>query len=403
MKKILIINTTYNKGGAAKVAKSLFDNNQNNFDMYFAYGRGKKVDDKNALMFGNIIENFFHLILVRFFGLEGYGTYFSTKKLIKFIKKEKFDLINLHNLHGYYLDFFTLIDFIKKEKIPVIWTLHDEWPVTWLPAHSLGCEHCLSGKGICINTYSYPKNYFPFFRNYMLNKKHVLFAKNWSPVIVCPSDWLAKNISKSYLGDKTIKVIRNGVDTDLFVPRDNKNELKIKYNIPLDKKVIGFAAANLKDENKGLKYIIEVAEKFLDKPVIFLGLGAGIIKSHKNIFTTGYISDQRKVAEIFSVIDLFCSASSAETFSLTVAESMSCGVPVVGFDIPVIKEIVNEKTGRLTKCGEVVSLYESIKNLLECDEERFEKGIRSRETIVNNYSDKIFYKKYTELFIKNIL
>lgn len=52
------------------------------------------------------IEFLFHLFLVRFLGLEGFGSYFATNRLINFIDNEKFDLIHIHNLHGYYVNFF---------------------------------------------------------------------------------------------------------------------------------------------------------------------------------------------------------------------------------------------------------------------------------------------------------
>src|ERR1035437_4414131 len=108
MKKVLIINTTFNKGGAARVARDLFENINSDFEMFFAYGRGKKISDNRTFYFGNKIEMFIHIFLVRFLGLEGFGSYFSIKKLINFIKKEKFDIVNLHNLHGYYVNFSSL-------------------------------------------------------------------------------------------------------------------------------------------------------------------------------------------------------------------------------------------------------------------------------------------------------
>ena len=49
--------------------------------------------------------------------------------LEKFIVKEKFDLIHLHNLHGYYLNL-DFINFLKKIDVPVVWTLHNGWPIT---------------------------------------------------------------------------------------------------------------------------------------------------------------------------------------------------------------------------------------------------------------------------------
>jgi glycosyltransferase involved in cell wall biosynthesis len=396
MKKVLIINTTINKGGAARVAYDVFENLKLDFDMYFAYGRGPKNFGNKTFNFSNKLEVFIHVFLVRFLGLEGFGSYFSTKKLIKFIEKEKFDLINLHNLHGYYVNFSTLINFLIESKIPVAYSLHDEWPITWLPAHSLGCEHCKNGLGKCHNTYAYPKSYFPIFYKYMLNKKRKVFSDKLNMTIVCPSVWLKNNIENSFLNKFKIEVIPNGIDTNIFKPSINKNELRIKHGLPLNRKIVLFSASNLKDKSKGVDYILEAAKILENRDYLFLGLGSGKIKDNKNIRTTGYIYNKNELAEFYALSDIFCFASLAETFLLSAAEALSCGIPVVGFDLPVVRELINNKVGILTK-QKSDDLAEKINNLINSNK-LTEIGILGRGLIENNYSKNIFYKNYTGLY-----
>jgi putative colanic acid biosynthesis glycosyltransferase len=397
MKKVLIINTTFKKGGAARVAHDLFEKTNNGFDISFAYGRGGKDSNLKTFYFGNKIEMFIHIFFVRFLGLEGFGTYFSTRKLINFIKKEKFDLINLHNLHGYYLNFFLLLDFIKKSNIPVIYTVHDEWPITWLPAHSLGCEHCKTGQGKCQNTYKYPKNYFPLFLKYMLKKKKEMFSGDLKMSIICPSIWLKQNTENSFLNKFKINIIPNGIDTDIFKPVLNKESLRIKYNLPLDKKIVTFSASNLNDKSKGIDFIIKSAEILKDKNFLFLALGKGKIENHSNIKSIGYIYDKNQLSEMYALSDIFCFASSAETFLLSAAEALSCGIPVVGFDIPVVRELVNENVGILTK-NDSTSLTEALENLSTDKNKVSEMGRTGRKLIVENYSEKIFLKRYLDMY-----
>ena len=397
MKKILIINTTLNKGGAARVAYDIFENLSSKFDIFFAYGRGIKNNNQNTFYFGNKIEMFIHLFFVRFLGLEGFGSYFSTRKLIRFIEKEKFDLINLHNLHGYYVNFFTLLDFLKKSNIPIIYSLHDEWPITWMPAHSLGCNHCKTGVGVCQNTYSYPRNYFPIFQKYMLKQKKVFFSNMPNMTIACPSVWLQNNIKNSFLGKFKIEVISNGVDIDTFRPVQDKYVLRIKHRIPLNKKIILFSASNLKDKSKGINYIIEAAELLKDENYLFVGLGNGKIKETDNIKTTGYIYNKKDLSEIYALSDIFCFASSAETFLLSAAESLSCGVPVVGFDLPVVRELVNNEVGVLTG-SDSKSLAEAIDTLMNNEDTRLKMGQSGRKLIEERYSKDIFFANYTDLY-----
>lgn len=396
MKKILIINTTLNKGGAARVANDLFENLSSNFNIFFAFGRGKKEKIANTFYFGNKFEVLVHVLLVRFLGLEGFGSFFSTKKLIKFIEKEKFDLINIHNLHGYYLNFFTLINFINRKQISVIYSIHDEWPITWLPAHSLGCSHCKTGLGKCTNSYSYPRNYFPVFTKYMLINKKTALNSLSDLEIISPSLWLKNNIENSFLNKYNISVIYNYVDSTLFKPSNNIEKLRNKYKLDKNKKIILFIASNLNDKSKGIDKLKEVSNILNNENYLFITVGEGKIVGN-NIKNMGYIYDKQKLTDIYALSDLFCFASSAETFLLTAVEAMSCGIPVVGFELPVVKELVNEDVGILTK-NTSASLARSIDILLKDDIKRLKMGHSGRKLIEEKYTKEIFCNKYKKLY-----
>jgi len=124
--KILMINTELNRGGAAQISRTLFQslNQKNEFECYFTYGRGEKINDERAIKFAYLREVYFQGLLTHCFGLQGYGSWFSTRAVERFITNEKFDLIHLHNLHGYYLNL-DFIKFLGRLDIPVVWTLHD--------------------------------------------------------------------------------------------------------------------------------------------------------------------------------------------------------------------------------------------------------------------------------------
>jgi glycosyltransferase involved in cell wall biosynthesis len=404
MKKILILNTVYFGGGAAKVARQIFDyfSHNKDFDVSFAYGRGDKSGDKKVFKFGFVTESLIHAFLVRFFGIEGWGSYFSTKRLIKFIKKEKFDLIHIHNLHGYYLNFFTLVDYLGGAGIPVIWTLHDEWAITWLPAHSMGCLHCKNAQGQCLGSYDYPKTYNHFFAKYMLNKKKEYFSNHWSPIIICPANWLKMEIEKSCLKNLSVHYISNGVDINVFKPTNIKNNLRIKYNIPLDKKVIVFSISNLKDKNKGYLYIKELVCLTNKEDIYFVAIGNIGTKTQNNIKSVGFISNDKILADIYNLGDIFVYTSLIETLSLTVMEAMSCSLPTIAFDVNGLRDLITEREGILVEPKSVPKLMGSLKELI-ADEGRIkEMGLLAREKIVSNMSLNQTMFEYKKLY-KDIL
>lgn len=398
IKKVLILNTVYEGGGAAQIARDLFFYFKKNKELavFFAYGRGRQNSKANTFYFGNKIEFLIHLFLVRFLSLEGYGNYFSTLKLIKFIEKEKFDLIHLHNLHGYYLNFFKLLKYLNKKNIKVIWTLHDEWLFTWLPAHSMGCAHCKTLVGKCINHYNYPRNYWPLFSKFMLrNKRQILLFNNIT--FICPADWLFKE-AKDEFRLTNCNLVANGVDSDIFSPVNNKNSLREKYNLPTDKKIILFLANNFKDKNKGGQYLLKLAKRLENEPYILGVIGLADLPKFNNLVSFGYISDRINLAEIYSLADLYCFLSAVETAPLSVLEAMSCGLAIVGFNIKALNDLVNEKNGRLVDYGNDEKLAEAICDIISDDLLLKTMGEHSRKIILDNFVQKNMYLLYEKIY-----
>ncbi len=400
MKKILIINTTYSRGGAAKVAREIFEHISisRKYNVYFTCGRKEKTKNEKIFSFGNKIEFYLHAFLVRSLGIEGYGSYFSTRKLINFIKKEKFDLIHLHNLHGYYLNFFTLVDFLKSSKIPVIWTFHDEWPINPLSAYSYGCSHCKTGKGKCVNNYTYPKTYNKMFLNLMFQRKRKAFASLEKLTIACPSSWLKERVKDSYLKNFNAIVVPNGVDVNLFKPVDNKKELREKYDLPVNKKIVFFSAVGFKEKRKGINHVIEISRLLKNKNVLFLGAGKGNIPNAENIYNFGYVSDKKTMADLYALSDIYIFPSLAEIMPLSVLEAMASGLPVVGFEIGPMKELISRKEGILTQVNDSESLAESIKEILENNDLKEKMSFNTREKVVNRFSLNKMIKEYESIY-----
>jgi len=232
-----MINTEFNRGGAAQIARTLFQslNQKSGFECYFAYGKGEKIDAERTAKFAYLPEVYFQGLLTRCFGLQGYGSWFSTRALEKFIIKEKFDLIHLHNLHGYYLNL-DFIRFLGRLDVPVVWTLHDGWPITGRCAYLFECDRWKIGCGDCPNLSWYPRTYFNS-SSFMWKKKKEYFNSEWNPIIVCPSKGLADRVKESYLNEYQVKVIPNAVDTEIFKPK-NKDFIRKKYGISTKKKVV---------------------------------------------------------------------------------------------------------------------------------------------------------------------
>lgn len=400
--KILMLNTAFSRGGAAQIARMLHQalKESSEFSSYFAYGRGPKADNEKALRYAWQPEIYFHAFLTRATSLQGYGTWFSTRRLVKFIIKEDFDLIHLHNLHGYYLDL-SFVRSLGKLYIPVVWTLHDGWALTGRCAYWFECDRWKKGCGHCPDLSRYPKTYLDTSALMWRKKKHY-FAQGWNPIIVTPSRWLADKVRESYLSQYRVEVIPNGIDTKEFKPKDN-GAVRERLGIPSSKKVVVFTAADLGDERKGARYFFESLQHIRADDWIVLTLGKqvdlkGNLGKAVDINQLGYVDDREMLAQVYSAADVFCISSLDDNFPTTVLESLACGTPVVGFKVGGIPEQVTEDCGILVDPREAKALGRAMEQLLRDDKMRQEMSLNCRKRAEQEYNVQRFTDRYIQVY-----
>ena len=396
-----MINTEFNRGGAAKIARTLYQalNKKDDITCYFAYGRGKVPKENKIYKFSFLPEIYLQGFLTRSIGLEGYGNWISTERLEKYINKENFNLIHLHNIHGYYLNL-DFIKFLRRLDIPVVWTLHDGWPMTGRCAYWFDCEKWKTGCKKCSDLNRYPKT-FNDSSAFMWKKKKEYFNSGWNPIIVCPSQWLADRVEESYLSKYQIKVIPNAIDIEIFKPKD-KDFIRKKYGVSIKKRVILSIAADLQDERKGVKYFLKSLKhiKLENLMIITLGkklnFGSNIEINNIEIKQLGYIKDRNKISEVYNIADIFCISSLDDNFPTTVLEALACSVPIVGFRVGGIPEQVSEDCGILVNPKDTEALGRALEKLLNDDELRKKFSENCRKRVLQNYT----IEKFTDNYIK---
>ena len=184
----------------------------------FAHARPTRIDTKDTFRINDKKGYYIHNILARLSDRAGFFSKKETMRLVAFIESYKPDLIHLHNLHGFYLNIEVLFEYLSAKDIPVIWTLHDCWAFTGHCSHYSyqGCDKWIKGCNNCPQKNEYPqsilldnskKNYF--------DKKR-LFTSVKKLTITTPSNWLAQEVKKSFLGRYPIFPIYNGIDLEVF-------------------------------------------------------------------------------------------------------------------------------------------------------------------------------------------
>lgn len=391
--KILTINTRYiGGGGAAYIANTLHKeiNKIQGYSSIFLYGRGVDGDINSK----RIIYPKMDYISALSYRLRGKELNFN-KNIEEEIKN--CDIVHLHNIHGYYIDYVKLFKLLKKYNKKIIWTLHDMWPITGRCGYSFGCERWKENCGQCENKVSYPISMIDRSKSELEQKIRIIGSiKKENMIIVTPSKWLANMCKDSYLNKFKIIDIPNGIEHKEI--KLSKEELKEKYNILKEDKVILFVAADTRDERKGIKYILDIIPKCKD--YIFVSIGKEIKNiKFNNFIQLGYIKDRVTINEIYTMADVFVIPSLEDNFPTTVLEAFANSTPVIGFDIGGIPEQISNYTGDIVKCINSDELQKSISGILENKKILNKYSIQARNKFLNEYTLKLFIDRYINEYI----
>ena len=87
---------------------------------YVAYGRWANESRGVLYKIGSSLGIWMHVLLTRLFDRHGLGSRFATKRMVRYIDRVKPEIIHLHNIHGYYLNYPVLFEYLSRVNIPVV-------------------------------------------------------------------------------------------------------------------------------------------------------------------------------------------------------------------------------------------------------------------------------------------
>ncbi len=319
------------------------------------------------------------------------------------------DKINPDILHFFWVNGgMVKIESLKHINKPIIWTLHDMWPFTG------GCHYddeCGKYRDSCGNCPVLRSKYPYDLSRFNINRK----IKSWgdtSIVVVATSHWLA-NMARASALFKTqrIEVIPNAIDTNRYKPID-KTVARITYNLPLDKRLILFSAFNAaSDKRKGNQFLVKALEVLhrqgWDSEVEFVVIGASRSDNLSDIgmkvHFMGQMYDEISQVLLYSAADVVVAPSMQENLSNTVMESLSCGTPVVAFEIGGMPDLIDhKKNGYLAVPFKHDDLANGITWILEDQQRWWKLSQHARKTVIERYSVEKVAQQYSSLY-KSVL
>ncbi len=311
---------------------------------------------------GNYYSRIFNVALDRLTGFQNFHSFITTKLFLKKVKKLKPDIIHLHNLHESYINIKLLFDYIKKNNIKVVWTLHDCWSFTGHCPHFIyeKCDKWISGCSNCPTYKSYPKSYIDNSGfTYEYKKKCFCGVRNMT--IVTPSKWLAELVKRSFLNEYPVKVINNGIDTDVF--KFTVSDFRKKYNLKDKFIILGVSYGwSLK---KGLDVFIELSKRLNDDfKIVLVGTDDSTDKLlPENILSVHNTNSQSELACIYSCADVLINPTREDNYPTVNLESISCGTPVLTFDTGGSSEMIDKETGVAIPCDDIDGLLNEINGI----------------------------------------
>ncbi|MBR6657605.1 MAG: glycosyltransferase [Oscillospiraceae bacterium] len=392
--KILQINTLYGAGSTGKIVRNLQRYAiKRNHDILVAYRFAEGKIQKNSLPISSWLDCHIHNRLAMITGLQGCFSLFKTWFFLKKIRKYSPDIIHLHNIHGSYINHRMLFNFIKKYHIPVVWTLHDCWAFTG------GCPHfdgysCNKWEHGCKNCPHFAQREGAFFdtSSFVHRKKKKWFSGVNDMTLVCPSQWLANLVGKSFLKNYPVEIIPNGIDLEVFHPVED--DFRKKYGLESKKILLGVSFGW--NRKKGLDVFVELERRLPpDYQIVLVGTSESIDAIlPKNILSIHRTENQQELAGIYSAADLFVNPTLEENYPTVNMEAIACGTPVITFRTGGSPETIDETCGCVVEIGDIDALEHEIIRI--CEKKVFHKEACLKKAAEHDIN--LFYKEYLELY-----
>jgi len=215
--------------------------------------------------------------------------------------------------------------------------------------------------------------------------KASLFAtRKYDEVILVDPSQKPYFIERGFSEEK-LTVVRNGVDTSLFKPGNNKN---------LDEDTIDFVYVGRLSYDKGVHILLDAFKEYhSENPQSRLTvIGDGMLKGQvDNCTDDGSVRrlgaiDHDKIPNILQKMDAFVIPQNIGGLGLSVMEAMGCGLPVITTAIGETVRLIREDEGILVKPDSVSAVVKGMRVLAEDKKKRKSMGARCREKIEKEYS-----------------
>lgn len=284
----------------------------------------------------------------------GYMSSHNCGERIMGLPLTKHEIVHMHWVQG---------GFVKPSSLqgletPVVWTLHDMWPI-------LGLRHYGGGESSAKLEIDEDKAV-----------EDMISCKPQKLVFHCTTNWMADKVRKSKWGNTgSIEVVPYPV-SDVYLKHSGHSQFRKDLGARDGDVILLFGAINAtSDARKGFDLAVE-ALTMLPKSqqsvkVVLFGCEEIDEKARQKIevfcpVCTGYVSSESRLADIYAAADIMLVPSRIEAFGQTAIEAQACGVPTICFSETGVSELIEHGvTGFVIPAFDTAEMAKRISQLIE--------------------------------------
>lgn len=369
-----------------------------------AYSKGRdgiKSCQSEVIPVGNKWSTIWHGLETRLFDRHGLASNEATRLFVKQIQELKPDVIHIHNIHGYFLNYQILFDFLAQSNIPVVWTVHDCWLYTghcYYYSYA-GCNKWQTGCGHCPQKREFPASWLidRSHQNYE-DKKQAFTSLPLDQLTIVPvSEWIREEMQYSFFRNNQFHVIHNGINTNIFNIY-NPEQVKQKYG--LNGKHILLGVASIWSREKGFDDCIQMADLLHpDEMLVLVGVRPEQQKRlKKNMLGIPRTENIHQLAELYAAADAFINPTWQDNYPTVNLEAIACGTPVVTYRTGGSIEAITDQTGFIVPQGNVKEMLEAARLISQRGKAYYQQPCRTYA--LENFRKEDRYQDYLDLYDK---
>ncbi len=220
--------------------------------------------------------------------------------------------------------------------------------------------------------------------------------------VIAVSSHIADQAVELGVERRRVRVIRSGVDTVRFRPRDRAGARHV-LGIADAARLVLFVG-NLEPRKQVdvlIQAMVEVHRRIPSAELVIVGSGesAGVLDQTEALLRltrnlglldtidfVGRVEDQR-LLDYYAAADVFALPSSSEAQGIVALEAMACALPVVATAVGGLRETIDDgRTGHLAPSGDAPALAAGMLALLENETHRQEVAANARQAVERDFS-----------------